>query len=275
MYSRRCPEEAGNCTSGSWRRPWQINAVSGKEMVFNICPGLPKTEDRTKRLDSVRTAQWSKLYSKVSATILYPYRCIKWQLALPLWPSIPSVWVGNRHHVCPWGTSVLSLTGHQPLPSGVNVGLGCGFCLCLKLSVSFAYWPVTLPKLVGTEVSDTAASFHGSWREAKESLHSPDRRTGETERPFFINKTGQKHMLQEKSNSAQTWDYSSPLPEWPFVFPVLFALAGSSPPPTLPCSLLFLFLPLYFLILDFKSDLRKGILQRLHTIAQTFIASVE
>lgn len=52
------------------------------------------------------------------------------------------------------------------LPSGVNMGLGCGFCLSLKLSVSFVYWVVSSPKFVGTQVSETAASFHWSWRVA-------------------------------------------------------------------------------------------------------------
>lgn len=172
-----------------------------KRKGFYICPGLPKTEDRIKRLDSVRIAQWGKLCREVSARNLGAFRCIKYHLPLPC-ALLSLVRVGNRHHVSARGTTLLSATAHQLQPAGLNMGLGCGFLLSLKLSVSLAYWVVTSPKPVGTQVSEIAAPLQWSWKAAKESLHSPDRRTGETERlqkPYFINKNKPKaYALREE-----------------------------------------------------------------------------
>lgn len=156
------------------------NAISGKEMLFTFVLAYLKWE--TESRDLILWGLPREVSYTMKANKPGPYKCMKYLLALPLWPSIPSVWVGNRHPVCAQGTSVLSLTGAQPLPSGVNMGLGCSLCLSLKLSVSFAYWVDAPPKLVGTPVPETAASFHWSWRVAKEWLHSLDRWTGETER---------------------------------------------------------------------------------------------
>lgn len=184
-----------------------------KRKGFYICPGLPKTEDRIKRLDSVRNAQWGKLCREVSARNLGAFRCIKYHLPLPCallslvlgWvSSLSLVRVGNQHHVSAQGPVVqwLSATGHQPPPAGLNMGLGCGFLLSLKLSVSLAYWAVTSPKPVGARVSEIAAPLQWSWKVAKESLHSPDRKTGETEslqKPCFINKNKPKaYALREE-----------------------------------------------------------------------------
>lgn len=102
-----------------------------KRNGFYICPGLPKKEDRTKRLDSVRTSQGSKLYSEVVQQTWIPTDASNITCCSPSdLPSRVSGWVTEIMHGHK-GTSLLCLTGHLPLPSGVNMGLGCGFCLSL------------------------------------------------------------------------------------------------------------------------------------------------
>lgn len=169
-----------------------------KRNGFYICPGLSRTEDRTQTLNSVRISQWNKLCSEVVQQTRIPTDTSNITCHSPSdLPSPVSGWAS-----CMGTTDQLAQTGHLPLPSGANTGLGCGFCLSLKLSVSFAYWVATSPKLVGIQVPENAASSPWIWRVAKGSLHSPDRRTGETERLSSSSTKQAKYMLQVKSNST-------------------------------------------------------------------------
>lgn len=161
MHSRGCPEEAENCTAGSWRGPREISAVSGKEMAFMF--GLAYLKQKTEPRDLIL---WG-LPSEVSYTVKSVQQTWiptdAWNITCHFPSDLPppvSGWVTGITYV--HKGPVCSVW----LPSGVNMGLGCGFCLSLKLSVSFVYWVVSSPKFVGTQVSETAASFHWSWRVA-------------------------------------------------------------------------------------------------------------
>ena len=138
--------------------------------------------------------------------ILVSYSRVKYCLPFPLWPPMPCVWLSKRYNECVRAVGLLRPTAQQPPPSGVNTGLGHGFCLSLRLSVCFTCWVASFPKLVRTQVSETSASLQWSWTLAEEVLDSPDRRTGQTvrlQKPYSIRKTDQKHILQGKRNTAQ------------------------------------------------------------------------
>lgn len=166
-------------------------------------------------------------------------------------------------------------TGHLPLPSGANTGPGGGVCLSLKLSVSFAYWVATSPKIVGIQVSENAASPPWIWRVAKGSLQPWQKDWGDRKavKTLFHQQNGpkayiaseeQQHIIlgQQLTASRMTLSVSSFVCSdriFPLSSPSLPSLSFS---PTVLSNFRFQELP-----------------QKRHspktTIAQTFIASVE
>lgn len=264
------------------RRSWKLYSRKLKRTTKDQCcfrkrnglyvwPGLPKTEDRTKRLDSLRTAQWSKLYSEVSAANLDPYRCMEYHLSLPLRPSTPSVWVGNRHHVCAQGTGLLSLTAFWgehgtglwllPFPKAV--------CLLCLLSSLF-------PKICrNSSVRDCVfisleleSSLKNHWTALTEQL----RRQKDCKSPISSVKQAKSICYKRKATAHKlgTTAHHFQNSKRPSLFPVLFALAGSFPLPPF----FFSFSPTVLSYFRFQELPHKRHSPKT-TIAQTFIASVE
>lgn len=225
------------------RRSWKLYSRKLKRTTRDQCcfrkrnglyvwPGLPKTEDRTKRLDSLRTAQWSKLYSEVSAANLDPYRCMEYHLSLPLRPSAPSVWVGNRHHVCAQGTGLLSLTAFWgehgtglwllPFPKAV----------CLLCLLSSLFSKICRNSSVGDccFISlELESSLKNHWTALTEQL----RRQKDCKSPISSVKQAKSICYKRRATAHKlgTTAHHFQNSKRPSLFPVLFALAGSFPPP--------------------------------------------